>query len=132
MERDFENQKNWLIELYVQQGLVLVDKLNKSSTDSNDPQITSTSNQLLSDIINVYRSLQKLIDINDEKAAKFTLKFLLSQKFYGKALKLLFKQADDKPANSTTEQAILNVHDKFFLLLIVSIHEYFSILFYFL
>ena len=65
---------------------------------------------LTADLKTIYRSLQKWIEMSDEKVAKFVTKFHMSQKLYGKALKTLFKQLEDKPNSLAVDQQILNVN----------------------
>jgi hypothetical protein len=113
-----------MIELLVNQGLALIelnDLANESTQTSFPPpkdddetnlRRGSTTEQFtlppihLDQLIFIYRSLQKWIDINDEKASKFLLKFLISQKFYGKALKILMKNMDEKVVKSNDELII--------------------------
>ena len=64
---------------------------------------------LVNDLKVIYRSLQKWIDINDDKVSKFVNKFLISQKFYGRVLKNLFKQLEDKPDSLATDKQVLGV-----------------------
>ena len=58
------------------------------------------------------------------KVSKFLTKFLLSQQLYGKALKLLFKQLEEKPNSQTNEKIILNVIIDFIFIEILLINAF--------
>lgn len=58
--REYENQKAWLIELLCSQGVALIEK-NKSE----DTSVMSTS--VTNDLKTIYKSIQKWVDITDEK-----------------------------------------------------------------
>ena len=64
---------------------------------------------MFDDVKAIYVAIQKWIDINDEKCANFTLKFYTCLGFYGKALKVLFKQMEDKSHALANDQIILKV-----------------------
>ena len=51
-----ENQKSWLIDLLVYQGMALAEK-----------NIIEPSSDNIDEMKSIYKSLQKWIDINDEK-----------------------------------------------------------------
>lgn len=114
-KKDYENQKNWIIDLYIHYGLALIEKLNLNGAKENQDVSLNDSDSLKKHILDevrfVYRSLQKWIDINDDKVSKFTLKFYLNQKLFAKGLKILYKQSDEKPTLQATDSAILNVRN---------------------
>lgn len=87
----------------------------------------SMSASLVNDLKAIYRSLQKWIDINDDKVSKFVNKFLMSQKFYGKVLKNLFKQLEDKPDNLETDKQVLNVNFNLMIFLLNDLYFYLQI-----
>ncbi len=57
--REMENQKSWIVELLTNQGIAIADI---NSIDF--------SNENIDELKNIYKSLQKWIDISDEKVSK--------------------------------------------------------------
>ena len=101
--------------MLVNQGVAIIDHfilLNKSESDED--QVNMENASVITDLKAIYNSIQKWIDINDEKCFKFTLKLFLALKLYGKALKVLFKQLEDKNMTQvkSSEQNILKVNKK--------------------
>lgn len=90
LKKQMDNQKGWLIELLVQHGIALLEIGCENKED----------------VVSIYQSIQKWIDINDDKSIKFLLKFNLANNYYSKALKILFKQQDEKPTISNDTQII--------------------------
>ncbi len=62
------------------------------------------------------------------KATKFFIKFLINQKFYGKALKNLFKQGDDKQTLNPNDQIILDV--SYSNCLLICLYIFFIVIFF--
>jgi hypothetical protein len=107
VKKDLDNKKGWIVELLVHQGTALIERtllVRKASSSTNEN--ASVEDELR----NVYRALQRWIDINDDKVSKFTLKLYQFMKLNGKALKLLFKQLEEKQAgvSKSIEQQILS------------------------
>jgi hypothetical protein len=73
--REYENQKNWVIELLVQQGVALIEKqvLEKirESSGSEEKSAPIRYITLSEEVRQVYRALQKWIDLTDEKVNFF-------------------------------------------------------------
>lgn len=67
-KKDYENQKNWIIDLLCNQGVALIDRntLNKVD-DSTSLSSVSMSSSVSNELKTIYRSIQKWIDITDEK-----------------------------------------------------------------
>ena len=111
--REYDAKKTWVVELLVSQGLACIENYliekKEDEVDLNGDDLTKSA--LFDDLKSVYVSIQKWIDINDEKCAKFTVKFFLVLGMYGKALKILFKQLEDKSLSQVqaSEQTILKV-----------------------
>ncbi|CAF1324405.1 unnamed protein product [Didymodactylos carnosus] len=82
---DMEKRRNWLIDSNILLGNCLCDL----------PSSTQDMKQLNS----IYKQLQKHIDINDTKVLNFVYKYHLANKNYGKAMKILFKQLEEKSTN---------------------------------
>jgi hypothetical protein len=101
-KKEYANKKDWIVELLVNQGTSMIEKHALAADEV-------MSESLASDLKAVYRSLQRWVDMGDEKAARFVSRFHLSQKLYGKALKSLLKQLEDKPNSSAVDKQILNV-----------------------
>lgn len=120
LKREYNNKKDWIIELLLSQGIAMIEKSLLAKDES-------MSASLVNNLKAIYRSLQKWIDINDDKVSKFVNKFLISQKFYGKVLKNLFKQLEDKPDNLETDKQVLNVNFNLMLFLLVYLYFYFQI-----
>ena len=81
---------------------------NVSDTDLDYEEINLSNSTIFEEVKSIYVSIQKWIDINDEKCAKFTLKFYSSLKMYGKMLKILFKQMEEgKMAQAQSSEKIM-------------------------
>ena len=65
-KRDFENQKGWIIELLVHQGLAYIERYLLEKKGPNDDDVSTTS-PIFDDLKLIYKSIQKWIDINDDK-----------------------------------------------------------------
>ncbi|CAF4672915.1 unnamed protein product [Rotaria sp. Silwood1] len=83
IKTDMEKRRNWLIDINISLGMSLCDL----STINNDTLIHLT---------NIYKNLQKHIDINDGKLTNFLYKYNLIKKSYGRVWKLLLKQIEEK------------------------------------
>jgi hypothetical protein len=108
-KKEFEAKRAWTIELLVNQGLACLESY-ALKTNSDDDDLTNAS--VFEGLKQIYVALQKWIDINDEKCAKFTVKFYMGLGLYGKALKVLFKLMEDSKLAQSSEQTILKVLNK--------------------
>ncbi|CAF1689556.1 unnamed protein product, partial [Adineta ricciae] len=70
LKNDMEKRRNWLIDIYIALGMCLCDLSNINDEISN--QLT-----------NIWKTLQKHIDLNDTKLNNFHYKFHLMKKSYG-------------------------------------------------
>jgi tripeptidyl-peptidase-2 len=132
ISREFESQKGWIIDLLVHQGVALIEKDLLATKNAERSALTDRFSTVNEELRKVYKSLQKWVDINDDKVFKtirkneyaafigfnvdffakvsrFTVKFYQYNSLNGKALKILFKQSEDKPSKPI-DQSILNVH----------------------
>jgi hypothetical protein len=93
-----EKRRNWLIDIYISLGTSLCDL----STINDDQSLYLT---------NIFKILQKHIDINDGKLANFLYKYNLNKKSYGRVWKLLLKQIEEKSSSQQQEydQKLLQV-----------------------
>ncbi len=84
---------------------------NVSDVDVDYDEINLSNSLIFDEVKSIYVAIQKWIDINDEKCAKFTLKFYSSLKMYGKMLKILFKQMEEGKMTQaqSSEKAIFKV-----------------------
>jgi len=123
VKKDYAKRKEWIVELLVSQGTAMIEKHATAKDDDTMPE------SLVDELKTVYRGLQKWVDIGDEKASKFVGKFHLSQKLYGKALKGLLKQLEDKPNSADVDKQVLNVREMIFLILDVMVAVVYLFLF---
>lgn len=70
-KREYESQKNWIIELLVHQGVALIEKQLLEIKEEKEEKTKIKSLRFTEELRQVYRSLQKWIDINDEKVLVF-------------------------------------------------------------
>ena len=84
---------------------------NVSDIDVDYEEINLSNSSIFDEVKSIYVAIQKWIDINDEKCAKFTLKLYSSLKMYGKMLKILFKQIEEGKMSQaqSSEKIILKV-----------------------
>jgi len=82
-----------------------------NDTEGDYEEINLAQSSIFDDVKSIYVAIQKWIDINDEKCAKFTLKFYMSLRLFGKMLKVLFKQMDEGKVaqQQSSEKTILKV-----------------------
>ncbi|GAB6021153.1 hypothetical protein CHUAL_003784 [Chamberlinius hualienensis] len=85
-----EKQKNSLIDALVQKGIILGEMIEKS-------QISEMGN-LKKELTDVYTALLKLTEPTDAKVISCFVVYYTTMGYYGKALKLLHKQFEDKPS----------------------------------
>ena len=107
-KKDYANRKDWIVELLVSKGMAMIEK-HALAKDEQDDDHEAMPESLVNELKAVYRALQKWVDMGDKKAGKFVSRFHLSQKLYGKALKGLLKQLDEKPNSVGVDKQVLNV-----------------------
>ncbi|CAF3801202.1 unnamed protein product [Adineta steineri] len=90
IKTDMEKRRNWFIDIYISLGILLCDLSN-----IND----ETSTYLL----NIFKILQKHIDINDGKLSNLHYKYNLMKKSYGRVWKILLKQIEEKSSSQQQE-----------------------------
>lgn len=109
-------------------GLALIDKQLIDKYGDCDDSEEYKNIEISDEIKSVYKTVQKFIDINDDKvkyfffkfkiyfqninrlkASKFVLKLFSHLGLYGKALKILFKQLEEKCGTKSADQSVLNV-----------------------
>ena len=87
---DMDKRRTWLIEIYVSLANCLCD-LSTLDEDS-----WTLLNQ-------IFKTLQKHIDLNDGKVAPCVYKYNLLKKSYGRVWKYLLKQIEEKNASQQQE-----------------------------
>ncbi len=76
-KKEFDNQKNWIIELLVSQGVALIEShlLDASANDQTSKQDLSLDEikgtELFNELKSIFTLMQKFIDINDIKVIKY-------------------------------------------------------------
>jgi len=66
-KKDYENQKSWIIDLLCNQGTALIDRHTDLNKSDDLTTTTVRSSSLSNELKSIYRSIQKWIDITDEK-----------------------------------------------------------------
>lgn len=85
-----DKRRNWLIDAYLSLGNALCE--------------LSTGGQEISDQLNaVMKNIQKHVELSDNKLTQFLLKYYFNQRLFGKALKVLLKQLEDKQSSQQQE-----------------------------
>ncbi|CAF1250085.1 unnamed protein product [Rotaria magnacalcarata] len=90
IKSDMEKRRNWFIDIYVSLGVSLCE-------------LSTLNDDTLNYLTNIYKTLQKHIDINDGKLTNFLYKYNLAKKSYGRVWKLLLKQIEEKSASQHQE-----------------------------
>jgi hypothetical protein len=80
-KKEFDNQKNWIVELLVSQGVALVEAhlLDASPSDEADCKISKQDfspdeikgTELFNELKSIFNLIQKFIDINDLKVIMY-------------------------------------------------------------
>ncbi|ESO86457.1 hypothetical protein LOTGIDRAFT_129137 [Lottia gigantea] len=101
VKTDMEKKKGYLIDCVVKLGIAQCEIYTKHSTGTTSSSVDSSSSEdiKLDDITQTYNILLKYIDINDQKVIPFTIKYYTILKHYGRVIKLINKQIEDKGGN---------------------------------
>ena len=99
-----EKRRNWFIDIYIALGMCLYD-------------LTNINDEISNQLTNIWKTLQKHIDLNETKLNNFHYKFHLMKKFYGKVWKFLLKQIEDRSASQQQEydNKLLQVNEIIFM-----------------
>lgn len=105
-----EKRRNWLIDINISLGMSLCD-------------LSTINDEILNSLTNVLKTLQKHIDINDGKLGNFLYKYNLVKKSYGRALKLILKQLEEKSSSQQHEydNKLLQVNYFYFFVFIFNL-----------
>ncbi|XP_046339901.1 tripeptidyl-peptidase 2-like [Haliotis rufescens] len=100
VKSEMDKQKSALVEAYVHLGCAQADVLSQpqEATDSTDdsssvivpPQVS------MKDLDDTFVEIQKWADLTDAKVLPFTVRHAIAHKQYGRAVKYLQKQQEDK------------------------------------
>ncbi|KAK3095930.1 hypothetical protein FSP39_020998 [Pinctada imbricata] len=102
IKSESEKLKETLIEAYVKLGCAQADvQIFQSEEQEEYMHITVTEE----DLQDTYNNLQKWADLGDSKVSSFTIRHAKVHKQYGRALKLLLKQVEDK---QECDKALMN------------------------
>jgi len=94
-----EKNKSYLLEVLTKKGLALCEMYQASDK-------TTDGAPILEDIQNISNELAKFVEPMDPKVIKFSVQAALVQNHYGKALRWLYKQLEDKPTREVDDKMI--------------------------
>ncbi|XP_063430494.1 tripeptidyl-peptidase 2-like [Mytilus trossulus] len=107
IKKDMDKQKEMLIEALVKLACAEADILmreNGGEVEEEEgallPEVT------LQDLNETYQTLQRWIDLNDDKMSQFSVLHAKANQQYGRALKLLLKQSEDKSTPDMDKKCI--------------------------
>ncbi|CAH1781843.1 unnamed protein product [Owenia fusiformis] len=98
IKTDMEKKKSCIIDALAKTGSAYCDLVlqrQKNNPDESEEDLKQDEN--VKAMTEIYTDIQRWIDITDLKVAPFLYKMSLAVKHYGRALKALQKQYDDKP-----------------------------------
>ncbi|ESN96330.1 hypothetical protein HELRODRAFT_107485 [Helobdella robusta] len=114
-----EKSKSQLIDCLIRLGCALCDYLIEKRNSENEatlpPATTSTTtlssnnNYTFSRVDEIMSDVLKLTDVNESKVYQFNLRHAIVHQHYGRALKLLLKQADDKGNSLDIDEKIIEI-----------------------
>ncbi|XP_057365075.1 tripeptidyl-peptidase 2-like [Daphnia carinata] len=94
-----DKNKTYLLEALCKKGLALCEMYQIEEN-------VEKSSTILEDIKNIFNDVAKFVDPSDLKVIKFSIHAALVQKHYGKALRWVYKQLEEKPTREVDEKMI--------------------------
>ena len=100
-----DKQKPYLLEALARKGLALCEILHQNAS-LTEGDATTVASVTTDDVVAVYNEVVKFAEPSDSKVIKFAIHAALVQNHYGRALKLVCKQFEDKPSREFEEKLI--------------------------
>jgi len=100
-----DKQKTYLLEALARKGLALCEILHQNAS-LTEGDATTTASVTIDDVVAVYNEIVKFAEPSDSKVIKFAIHAALVQNHYGRALKLVSKQFEDKPSREFEEKLV--------------------------
>jgi len=103
IKSNMDKQRNALVEALSRKGCALYDLYGHKepsvySEQSKESIITLPSLPVnLQDVDMLFSTVQRFVDLADPKVMQFTVKHCMAHRHHGRALKVLFKQLEEKP-----------------------------------
>jgi tripeptidyl-peptidase-2 len=109
VKTEMDKQKGWLLDALVRLGCAQADVLSEKEK-SPEEEPSSTTSDLpdisIQDLDNTVKQVQKLADLTDTKVLQLSVRHALAHKFYGKALKFVQKQTEEKQTKELDKKLI--------------------------
>jgi len=97
-----EKNKNYLLEILVMKGLALCEGYSRSYSEEDSDSASSMKEEIL----DVFNEITKFTEASDTKVSKFGANAALVQHHYGRALRLVYKQFEEKPTRDQETKII--------------------------
>uniref|UniRef100_T1IXT2 Tripeptidyl-peptidase 2 n=1 Tax=Strigamia maritima TaxID=126957 RepID=T1IXT2_STRMM len=109
IKSNMDKQRSALVEALCRKGCALYDTL-KESPDRNDQKesgaVSPTSSVSLQDVDNLYLTVHRFAELTDVKVVPFAAKHCMAHKHYGRAIKLLYRQMEEKLTLETESKCV--------------------------
>nr|AYV89095.1 tripeptidyl-peptidase II [Tetranychus truncatus] len=105
--KNLEKQKEWLCEALAQKGMAILQIIrSEASSDSS-----ATQKYTIQDLDKIVQDLKKMDELNNAKWHKFVYQHALEKHQFGRALKAVMKQQENKPSRELDDQ-LINCFDR--------------------
>jgi tripeptidyl-peptidase-2 len=115
IKSEMDKQKTILVDAYIRLGCAQADTLleQEPSVGENQNQVadSTTADVKLEDLDATWAEILKWSDTADSKVSMLTVRHALAHKHYGRALKVVTKQGEEKPAKDI-DQKLLEIFGK--------------------
>jgi tripeptidyl-peptidase-2 len=105
-----DKQKAALLEALTKKGSALCDMRDmcppSDGPGASGEGVTTSHTPSLEDIEAIFTTVQRFAEMTDSKVWQFSVKYYMTRQQFGRALKIVFKQFEDKPSQEQDDKLV--------------------------